>query len=140
MDQGERPGRMAQAFWKAVEFEVFSVNPVIEAAFDVPIPCPVMSMYADFYDGKVVAEFTSLPMYRHHRQWLVQKFGQLLMMEALVGHPLRKQLLIWAPGSATSATVEPQLLDLEQLGDAVKIEVHTFRQPSEAAKHLLSLV
>jgi transcriptional regulator with XRE-family HTH domain len=171
-EETESPHRMSNAFWKAVEFAVLSARPDLQDAFEVPVACPGIKLYADFFNDGVVAEFKYFPLFRNHHQWTIQVCGQLLMTEALAGRPLRKQLLLWTPDNNTIGSAERRLQVLEQMGGplasmarlrlreyadnsgeagdhklmqiqeagaAMKIEVHVFRQPAEAAKHLLSL-
>lgn len=131
---GEAPiPRRALAFWRAVEFELCSRRPDLEPAFEVPLSADDLYVVADLHVADLVVTFDVAPLEHSALPWVRRKAGDLLVAEKLVGHPLRKVILVWSAEAINTAA-------LAALAKPLGIELATFATPREAAEHLLSLL
>lgn len=126
------PPRLAQLFWSAVQFQLCNERPELERHFEVPLRKGGLTIRADYFTGRAVVEFAGAPA-THASLLIRRKLGELALMEKIVGHPLRKALLLW------SSSGEPVSVDLVAMADAVDVELLTLRDPKEAAEYLAAL-
>jgi transcriptional regulator with XRE-family HTH domain len=126
------PSRRAMLFWRAVEFEVCNTRPEFECFFEAPLQRGALHLYADFYTGDVVAEFSTMH-HQHPQPFIRRKLADLALIEQIVGRPIKKLLLLWLPLPDTPPP------DLAEMAASVGVDVRYFRDPHDAAQFLLQL-
>jgi hypothetical protein len=127
--------RMAENFWRAVEFEVCSERPELAAAFDPNAFNGALKASVDFLHGENLAEFACAQERGLIHPLIRQKLGSMMMAEIAAQHPLQKHLLIWVPRDG----MDYDLSMLRSASEYLGIHVQLFTRPRDAAEYLLSL-
>jgi transcriptional regulator with XRE-family HTH domain len=127
--------RMAENFWRAVEFEVCSERPELAAAFEPDAFNGALKTSVDFLHGENLAEFACASERGLIHPLIRQKLGGMMMAEIAARHPLQKHLLIWVPSEA----VDYDLSMLRSASEYLGVHVQLFTRPRDAAGYLLSL-
>lgn len=127
--------RMAQAFWRAVEFEACQLEPQLEHCFEIPVSRGTVLLHADFFDGQLLVTFDALPLGGDTQANIKRKLADMLLIERVHGSPLRKALLLWVPNALQVGMPG----EIEEMGAVAGVTIKRFFQPQAAAQYLVGL-
>ena len=124
--------RPAEIAFRGVEVKVATHSEELFDHFEKEIP----GVYrADYFDGQNLVEFVHL----HDRQSLVglrRRIGEMLVVEAMLGKPLRKMILAWGASDQPPESF-PKVLDM-----CLKTKVHMayFTRSEDGAEQMLDFL
>ena len=130
--------RLAQAFWRAVEYELCNKHETYIDYFDVNLQMGPLKLTCDFMTPDALVMFESFPggiaQINYMKNWLQKKVSELLLLGAATPRLTQKYLLVWL-----SSNEEPPP-EPAQFAKAAGVELLYFRDPDTAAGFLAKLI
>lgn len=127
IEQQVAPGKLLDAFVRAVEFEVMQHRPDLAAGFAASVGSGLARIRADYFHGDQVALFRVDSKGLDHAA-----LANLLLLEKAAGRPLRKVIFSWVREGSTAAD------DITAEAFAVfGVVTCRVRTPAEAAELLI---
>jgi transcriptional regulator with XRE-family HTH domain len=130
--------RLAQSFWRAVEYELCNQHEQYVQYFNARMRLGPVSVECDFMTADTMAYFESMPNGGAPRTsvlpWLRRKLGDILLTERAAARPMRKCLMVWL-----SSTDDPRP-ENQELAEVSGVELLYFQDPEPAAAFLATLI
>lgn len=114
--------RIADAFIKAVEFELLTKRPELAAGFSRTIPMSLLANKIDYWYGRLMVEFKA------DTKTVAEACGYLLMAERAIGGKISKAVLVYGPYDSN---------EREAIASTLGIDVEVVTSPAEAADFLI---